>query len=645
MDWSSATTEARNPASAGLDQLTPLEIVRLMNAEDARVIAAVGSQEDPIARAIECIAERMRAGGRLVYAGAGTSGRLGVLDASECPPTFNTEPGQVIGLIAGGPPALTRAIEGAEDDPAAAIADLQATGFSAGDTLVGIASSGSTPYVVSAMRHARSLGAMTIGLSCNDGSPLAETADILIAPVVGPEILTGSTRLKAGTATKLVLNTISTGVMVRLGKTFGNLMVDLQTRNQKLVRRAKRIVGELTGLDEEQAAGLLERAGGDLRTAVVMQLRNVDRAEAREMLRKAGNRLREALESPAGGPSGRQVVLPGSVESGADPHSGLVLAVDGGGSKTLAWIVSCKGDRLEQPAGKGHSGPSNPLAAGWDAALENLRAAVGIACQNAGIAAAEIDAACLAVAGAARSAVAGRLKGWAEGTLGLRNVQVVSDAEALLGAGGVAPDASSVALICGTGSVAFARRPDGSLTRAGGWGSLIGDDGSGFSIGRAALRAVAWSIDAGESPGSLTEFLASANGLGDSRELVALASGPAARSWIADQARHVIEAARQGDLLAGQLIEQAAGALAHQIGQVLKAAGHRPGDGRSVRIAATGGVICNSPQLRDSLLRLLQRAGWELAAIDSVADPVSCAAIVAARALRGFSDRGVGPAE
>src|SRR5262249_51918129 len=235
-------TEGRNRASERRDELTPLEFVRLVNSEDRRVIEAVASQEGPIARAIEVIADRLRQGGRLVYAGAGTSGRLGVLDATECPPTFNSPPGQVVGIIAGGYAALTQAVEGAEDRPELAEQDLQALQFSAKDVLVGIATSGRTPYVLGAVEYAKRLGAYTMGLSCNVHSDLIPHVDLAITPVVGPEVLSGSTRLKAGTATKLVLNMLTTGAMVRLGKSFGNLMVDLRATNSKLRARTNRIV-------------------------------------------------------------------------------------------------------------------------------------------------------------------------------------------------------------------------------------------------------------------------------------------------------------------------------------------------------------------------------------------------------------------
>jgi N-acetylmuramic acid 6-phosphate etherase len=291
------TTEARNPASEKIDTLSPLEIVRLMNAEDARVAEAVGRVSEPIARAVEIIAARLRAGGRLVYIGAGTSGRLGVLDASECPPTFSTPPEMVVGLIAGGYGALTRAVEGAEDHPETAVEDLKRINFAAGDVLVGIATSGRTPYVIGGLKYARQIGAFAIGLACNDGSALTEATDLMITPVVGPEVISGSTRLKAGTATKLVLNMLTTGAMVLLGKTYGNLMVDLKATNAKLVIRTRRIVAELTGLSEAEAEQQLARCGGELKTAVVAYRHNISAEEARQRLVQAGGQLRVALEA------------------------------------------------------------------------------------------------------------------------------------------------------------------------------------------------------------------------------------------------------------------------------------------------------------------------------------------------------------
>jgi len=296
IDLDALPTEARNPASKDLDRLSTEELVRLINAEDATVAAAVAREAPAIAAAIEVIAERMARGGRLVYVGAGTSGRLGVLDAAECPPTFNADPGQVVGLIAGGREALARAVEGAEDSAEAGAADLRAIGLGADDAVVGIAASGRTPYVLGALDHARSVGAATIAFACNAQAEARHHADLGILPEVGPEVLTGSTRMKAGTATKMVLNMLSTGAMVRLGKTWGNLMVDVQATNEKLVERSLHIVQAITGCDREEARSALERSGGDVKTAAVSQALGLDPGAARAKLAAAGGRLHRLLD-------------------------------------------------------------------------------------------------------------------------------------------------------------------------------------------------------------------------------------------------------------------------------------------------------------------------------------------------------------
>ncbi|MEQ8207362.1 MAG: N-acetylmuramic acid 6-phosphate etherase [Woeseia sp.] len=290
------TTEARNPASTELDKLSSIEFVRLMNNEDAKLATAVAEQAAVIAAAIDLIAARLAAGGRLVYTGAGTSGRLGVLDASECPPTFNADPEQVLALIAGGDEAVYRAVEGAEDSREQGAEDLRAINFTASDVLVGIAASGHTPYVLGGLQYARQIGAGTVGFSCNAGSPVVAEADIGIAVTVGPEVLSGSTRLKAGTATKMVLNMLTTGAMVKLGKTYGNLMVDLQASNQKLIERSVRIVQQLTDLSDSDARELLKACDGELKTAIVCQRLGITPESARARLAKTGGRLRAALE-------------------------------------------------------------------------------------------------------------------------------------------------------------------------------------------------------------------------------------------------------------------------------------------------------------------------------------------------------------
>ena len=288
-------TEQRNPASSGIDGKPTGELLRIINEEDRRVADAVTPEIPRIAQAVDGIFARLRAGGRLFYIGAGTSGRLGVLDASECRPTFNVPDGTVQGIIAGGESALVRATEASEDDPASGARDLLARGFTGGDVLVGIAASGRTPYVLGAIREAKSLGALTIGISCTPDSLLSQEVDIPIAPLVGPEIVTGSTRMKAGTATKLVLNMLSTGAMIRLGYVYGNLMVNVQPTNEKLVDRARRIIADATGVPREEAARLLEESGRSVRTAIVMAIKSLDRAGAEQLLAAHGNRVSEAL--------------------------------------------------------------------------------------------------------------------------------------------------------------------------------------------------------------------------------------------------------------------------------------------------------------------------------------------------------------
>ena len=290
------TTEQNNPESVAIDQMDPIQIAMLMNREDLKVVAAVERVLPEIARAIETVTERVQAGGRLIYIGAGTSGRLGVLDASECPPTFNTPPALVVGLIAGGHRALTNAIEGAEDNRQAGEEDLRGVELDAKDVVCGIATSGRTPYVLGGLAYARSLGAATLGVTCNEVSELTEVSDVLIAPVVGPEILSGSTRLKAGTATKMVLNMISTGTMIRIGKTYGNWMVDLRATNVKLKDRSIRIVSGITGLDRQRAESLLARCDGEVKTAIVSQALGVEKIEAQERLKAAAGRLRTAIQ-------------------------------------------------------------------------------------------------------------------------------------------------------------------------------------------------------------------------------------------------------------------------------------------------------------------------------------------------------------
>jgi N-acetylmuramic acid 6-phosphate etherase len=313
---SQLATEAINPATSEIDRMAPIDIVRLMNEEDASVAGAVKQQLPEIAQAVEAIAGQLRIGGRLVYIGAGSSGRIGALDAYECPPTFNVSPNMIIGCIAGDTSTLTTPATDAsrdttgvevpidtldtidyEDSAEAGANDVAKLAVGRDDVLVGIAASGRTPYVLGAMRYAREQGALTIGLACNRGTPLDQAADIMIAPVVGPEVIAGSTRLKAGTAQKMVLNMLSTGAMILLGKTYGNMMVDMRASNEKLRERAIRIVQMATGLQRERAASALEACDSETKTAILVERSRLTPAQARDCLAAHGDRLRAALEA------------------------------------------------------------------------------------------------------------------------------------------------------------------------------------------------------------------------------------------------------------------------------------------------------------------------------------------------------------
>ena len=289
------TTERRNPRTMQLDTMSELEIVTVMNEEDARVPLAIAKKLPEVAQAAHWAAEAFAAGGRLFYMGAGTSGRLGVLDAAECPPTFGVDPGQVVGLIAGGERAFIKAVEGAEDDRDLGRSDLEAHGLTAKDVVVGIAASGRTPYVLGGLAYARSVGCKTAAIACNPGSAVGKAADLAIEVEVGPEVLTGSTRLKSGTAQKLILNMISTASMVRAGKAYQNLMVDVMQTNEKLHVRAENIVIDATGVDRAEARRAIDAASGSVKCAITMLLAGCGAEEAARRLEEAGGHVRAAV--------------------------------------------------------------------------------------------------------------------------------------------------------------------------------------------------------------------------------------------------------------------------------------------------------------------------------------------------------------
>ncbi len=625
------TTEARNPASVAIDERSAFEIARLMNSEDAGVAAAVGREADRVAAAVRLIANRLRHGGRLIYLGAGTSGRLGVLDAAECPPTFSTPPDLVLGIIAGGPRALTRAVEGAEDHPEFAEADLAEINLSEKDAVVGIASSGRTPYVIGGLKYARGVGAVAIGLTCNRDSEISAVAEITICPVVGPEIITGSTRLKAGTATKLVLNMLSTGTMVLLGKTYGNLMVDLRATNSKLLNRSKRIVGALTDLSFDEAEALLADAGGDVKTAVVMHHRKVDPTEARALIAEAGGHLRQAITD--GSKDGSKTVAPRQAASQPKPVAAeidgddIVLGVDGGGSKTVVWLAKREAGENEV-LGRGFSGPSNPRAIGIEAATLNLETAIDAAWREAGLRPRPIAAACLALAGTGRLVDKTLIQDWASARKLAARIEIVPDADAVLAAG--TPEGWGVAVIAGTGSLAVGRGPDGQTSRAGGWGELVGDEGSGYAVALTALRAAAKFAD-GRGPDTilLSRLMARLKAVSPSEIVTAVHQAGRDRRYLATLAIDVVAAANDGDVVARRILHDAASELA----EMIRAAADKAGLSElPFPLAVTGGLLLNTSLVRDRIVISLEAAGLFPSPVTTVTDP-ALGAVVRARAL------------
>ena len=596
-------TEARNPISIDLDRLTPRQFVELMSAEDANIVPAVLSQAEAIAQAIEIIARQLRDGGRLVYIGAGTSGRLGVLDASECPPTFNSPPGQVVGVIAGGEPALTRPIEGAEDHPEQGEADLIAVKLSKNDVLVGIATSGRTPYVLGGIAYARKLGTFTIGLSCTANSELAAAVDLAITPRVGPEVLSGSTRLKAGTATKLVLNMLTTGSMVQLGKTYGNLMVDLQTTNRKLQIRTRRIIREATGLHGDDAETLLNRCGHDLKTAMTSHLAGVSPEEAWQRLQSVGGYVRRAVEVHRNGHHLHN--NPGA----------FLLGIDGGGTGTVALLAQLHKADDWTIIGRGEAGPSNRHSVGTERAFNELDRAVASAFQSAGMARQSVQSACLGLAGAGRNGDSDKIRQWAKETNIAASITVCPDATLLLAAG--TPNGWGVAVVAGTGSMAYARSEDGRSHRSGGWGHVLGDEGSGYAIARASLTAIARAVDGRGPRTALTELGLADFDLKQPDELVHWVYHNSDCATVAQFAPRVLQAAEQGDAVAQTIVQAAARELALAVAAVVNALEL----GRVFPMALAGGLLVQSEYYRQRFVDAVAKHGFTPSPIGLVAEP------------------------
>ena len=592
-------TELKNIKSNDLDLLSSRELVLLMCDEDSQIPRVIAEQSEVIASVIDAIVSRMRQGGRLIYCGAGTSGRLGVLDASECPPTFSVPPGLVVGLIAGGEKALRTAVEGAEDNPGLGAKDLEQISLTANDCVVGIASSGRTPYVMGALEFAKSIGAFTVALSCINNAIINQHAEVPISLVVGPEIITGSTRLKAGTATKLVLNMISTGVMVALGKTLGNLMVDLRASNVKLKARANRIVREVTGMGEQEAAKILVECSGEVKTAIVSHEMNIDPDVARSLLTQNNGIVRKVL-------SGKSITP--SIDSN------LMIGLDGGGTKTVA-VLARGGKKDFSIIGRGVSSASNPRVVGFDNAICAINDAVRHAFTDAKIPVLKTGLLVAGISGAGREEEKNILH---KGISNLaKKVVITTDASLVLEEGLM--EGWGIAVISGTGSMVLGKNQQGESFRSGGWGNILGDEGSAYALGMGALKLVTQIADGRKKTSLLNEKILANLQITHAQEIVAMLSGKKLeKARIAGLAIEVLHAQEQGDQNAAVLINEQAGLLSACVVAVYNQMKIKD---EMVPLTLAGSLLCKSDEYRRVFLEHLSCANIKLGMLTLVHEP------------------------
>ncbi|RDB21968.1 N-acetylmuramic acid 6-phosphate etherase [Hypsizygus marmoreus] len=657
-------TESHNEDSMAIDAVSTLEMCRIMNNADATVAPAVQTCVPEIARTIDLIVDRVRKGGRVMYIGAGTSGRLGVLDASEIPPTFSAPYSQFIALIAGGDTAIRRATEGAEDSTTLSITDLEAIAppLSFVDTLIGIAASGRTPYVLSGLSHCRDiLGMLTVGISCVQPSAMRGRAECLIECLVGPEIITGSTRMKAGTATKMILNMISTGVMVRIGKTHGNLMVDVKSSNNKLVDRARRIfrtVLPTTILPDIEIDSLMASCGGSVKVALVVEKLRCSIADARMRLEKSGGVLRDAWYSDTS--------LQNPTEDPTRPR--LVLCIDAGGTKCTAVIASRDGIQARAEAG-----PCNFVTLGHDSAISAISTVIKRAVdllpdalrpQQAPLSLPLTQSFFAAVwiggAGLDRPADVDTVRSRISRMLALSDpstVLITNDA-ALLSSAIIDNRAATttntqtktgVVLIAGTGSLAYSFSITSAqrqltitpLARAGGWGYLLGDEGSAFSIGREAIRRALAHRDSGLPPTELHKAIADHFGCNTVGAIISAVYAPNQfqektasvpffpdpKLRIASLCRGVFKAAfpdhpSPPDPEALSIVREAATSAAGTVRQLLHDS-TRLNPANSALIL--GGALGQMAPYREVIVQRLEEMGMVFARVDSIGDAAGCA--------------------
>ncbi|MGE5509058.1 MAG: N-acetylmuramic acid 6-phosphate etherase [Chitinophagales bacterium] len=603
-------TESRNPRTLDLDLMSLEDALATMNDEDATVAAAVRRELPAVAEAVRRMTAAFEHGGRVFYVGAGTSGRLGLLDAAECPPTFGTDPAQFQALMAGGAEAAGRAKEGAEDDEEAGRRDLAERGLTARDVVVGLAASGRTPYVAEALRYAREVGATTVAVVCNPSGEVAALADVAIQPVVGPEVVMGSTRLKAGTAQKLVLNMLSTMTMVQMGKVYSNLMVDMQATNAKLRSRAVRMLRLATGLPEEEAEAALAEAGGNLKVAIVKQLAGVSAAEAAARLEQAGGRVRAALS--AGG-AGRPVAA-------SDGHQ-YYLGVDGGQTSTRSLII--REDGTIHGAGQGPGVPHLLAPGGRGQLAAVLREVVD---QAQGRQPAPLRAAFLGLSGVVAG---GALEAAARQAAGevLPGVDLCVENDGVVAWAGALGLRLGLIAIAGTGSLVLGRDAAGRTERAGGWGYLFGDEPGAFGLALAAIKTAQRDWDAGRRGTALEEAITSRFGVALPQVAKAFYAGELTRDAIAALTPEVAGLAQAGDPRLAGLFREAALVLAEQLIQVARRLAW-PGD--RIPWSPIGGVFRSGALFTGPLQdRLSAEPGPKFVMVPPELPPVAGAALLA----------------
>ncbi len=563
-------TEARHSRSATIDLLDATEIAKLMNEEDASIAPLVGTQSANLGALVAAIVQRLDRGGRLIYVGAGTSGRLGVLDASECLPTFNSPHGQIQGIIAGGQGALFRAVEGAEDSFENAFEDLTSLALDKRDSVVAIAASGRTPYCLGALAKATAVGSLTGVVVCVKQSEMARNSQYAIEVETGPEILTGSTRLRAGTATKLVLNSISTAVMIGLGKTYGNLLVDLHASNEKLTYRAIRIVSQAANIPLERAKDCLAQCQGDVKTAILSSLKQIDPATARKSLLAAGGRIAKALK-------------PSPIASTPSSTGRVIVAIDGGGSalKMRFSLTTQDGSRKETNTQMGP--PVLPGTHGLAGVVFEWKRRILGFLEEENLNPVAVTAIVAGLSGAGTPEICRLLETLLAMEFPTATIEVMADVRLLAFAAG---EPTALCLIAGTGSIAWWEPTPGTVHRLGGWGPHIGDEGGGIWLAKQAIKALCWAEDGRAAPSALKKRFLETLGLADVRELVLWLS-TALRHQMAPLARLVFQEAALGDPVAKEILHQGAGHLVAMVSGIKKQ------DDSVTTILAGGGTLLN----------------------------------------------------